>query len=177
MLHLVKDNGTNLHTSIHWLASRALLQQLYQGKTIELHKDEFNKPSLSIDGAPYFISISHSNDYAVIIVSHENQVAIDIEKIDERVIRVAHKFIRDDEQVPSAAFQTMAYTIIWSAKETLYKHYGKKELDFKQHLSIEPFGQVSGSFDIRGHIRKGAYNECLEIRVATFDEYILTYIV
>jgi 4'-phosphopantetheinyl transferase len=177
MLREVKDNGINLHTSIHWLASRVLLGQLYEGKTIELHKDEFNKPSLIVNGDLWHISISHSHEYAVVIVSAKDTVAVDIEKVDARVIRVAHKFIREDEQVADEAVQTLMYTIIWSAKETLYKYYSKKELDFKQNLRIELFEPVLHPFMIKGHIEKGDYRMALDMHVTTLGDYMLTYIV
>lgn len=177
MLQLVKDNGTNLHASIHWLASRVLLGQLYAGKNIELHKDQFNKPSLLVDAKPFHISISHSHEYAVIIVSEYDTVGVDIEKVDNRVIRVAHKFIREDEAIADESMQTLAYTIIWSAKEALYKYYSKKELDFKQNLRIGRFVPMPEPFTIKGYIEKGDYRKELVLHVITMGDYMLTYIV
>jgi 4'-phosphopantetheinyl transferase len=171
-----KDNGANFPASIHWLASRVLLQQLFPGSAVELHKDEFNKPSLSIDTVPYHLSISHSHEYAVIIASKEKTVAIDIERIDNRVNRVSHKFIREDEEVPVPEMQTEAYTIIWSAKEALYKYYSKKELDFKKNLRIEPFLDYAYPFFIRGHVEKESYQRAFSIRVEKLNDYVLTYI-
>ncbi|MES2780100.1 MAG: 4'-phosphopantetheinyl transferase superfamily protein [Bacteroidota bacterium] len=168
------DNGTNLHSSIHWLASRVLLQELYPGKSIELHKDEFNKPSLSIDHKPYAISITHSYEYAAVMISRTHAVALDLERIDERVMRVAHKFIRDDEQYGEAN-PTVYNTIIWSAKETLYKYYGKKELDFKLHLHVHPFEYNSQLFVASGTIHKDNYILNLPVHIETIDGYVLTY--
>ena len=130
-----------------------------------------------MNGALWHISISHSHEYAVIIVSENDTVAVDIEKVDKRVTRVAHKFIREDERVYDAELQTLMYTIIWSAKETLYKYYSKKELDFKENLSIEPFKPVSHPFMIKGNIEKGDYQRRFDMHVITLGDYMLTYIV
>jgi 4'-phosphopantetheinyl transferase len=172
----VADSGTNLHASLHWLASRVLLKQLFAGSRIQLYKDEFNKPSLEVDSTPYHISISHSHEYAVIVVNAAQPVAIDIEKIDDRVIRVAHKFIREDEQAPDDERRTLIYTIIWSAKETLYKYYSKKQLDFRQHLRIEPFDVAAKPLTIKGHIHKELYDQPFSIRVLELEGYVLTCI-
>lgn len=168
------DNGTNLHSSIHWLASRVLLQDLYPGKSIELHKDEYNKPSLSINNKPFAISITHSYAYAAVMISDSHTVALDLERIDDRVIRVAHKFIRDDEQF-GAQHPAVYNTIIWSAKETLYKYYGKKALDFKLHLRLHPFEYHTEPFVANGTIQKDNYLLDLPVHIETIDGYVLTY--
>jgi phosphopantetheinyl transferase len=170
----ISDAGKNLHDNIHWLASRVLLQNLFTESTIELRKDEFNKPSLLIDNKPHLVSITHSYGYAAVMVSTKHTVALDLEKIDERVNRVARKFIRADEAFAQHHF-TEYYTIIWSAKETLYKYYGKKELDFLENLQILPFTIVPNRFVIVGSISKHQYKLNMPIEVELFDGYVLTY--
>lgn len=168
------DNGGNLHSSLHWLASRVLLQELFAGKSIELHKDEFNKPSLSIDNKPFSISITHSYAYAAVMISHSHPVALDLERIDDRIMRVAHKFIRDDEHF-GENLPSVYNTIIWSAKETLYKYYGKKALDFKLHLKLHPFAYSEHPFTAIGTIQKDTYILNLPVHIETIDGYVLTY--
>lgn len=176
------DVGKNAHDNIHWLASRVLLQQLFPTETIALHKNEFNKPSLLINGKPYAVSITHSYEYAAVMVSSAHAVALDLEKIDERVQRVARKFIREDEGFDEFTLTMMEeneltkyYTIIWSAKETLYKYYSKKELDFLQNLRILPFTINPNGFVIEGCITKEMYQLNLPIEVRFIEEYVLTY--
>jgi 4'-phosphopantetheinyl transferase len=170
----VVDTGVNLHTHIHWLASRLLLQELCTGQSVELHKDAFNKPSLLINNKPYAISITHSHEYAAVMISRSHAVALDLERIDERIMRVAHKFVRADEEY-AAANPVVCNTIIWSAKETLYKYYGKKELDFKLHLHLEPFTYTEQPFVATGIIQKDKYRLALPVHIETLDGYVLTY--
>lgn len=170
----VEDKGINLHSNIHWIASRLLLQQVFSGQHIELHKDEHNKPSLFMNHQPYSISITHSYEYAAIMVSNTQVVAVDLERIDDRVLRVARKFIRPDEVIQDAD-QVIYYTLIWSAKETLYKYYSKKELDFLKHLHILPFTLNQSLFTIEGKINKEAFELVLPIHIRFIQNYVLTY--
>jgi phosphopantetheinyl transferase len=165
-----KDAGPNRHDNLHWLASRLLIEHLFEGLPATLSKDEFNKPSLEVNGESCFISITHSFEYAAVMVSTKTPVAIDLERVDDRVIRVSRKFIRADEEYDGADI-TLRYTLIWSAKETLYKLHGAKELDFKEHLRITPLSDT----ELKGEILKPGYEFEALIRVASIDDYIITY--
>lgn len=185
LLHLIDERlhevskPKEVHDSVgkHWLASRALLLQLFNNHKVEVHKDLNNKPSLIVDGKPYFIAITHSYDYAAIMISHTHEVGLDMEKIDSRIGRVAHKFINIEEQtfiskVPSEELNYFQ-TIIWSAKETMYKIYGKKELDFKKHMSVEAFNKSHDT--ITGRIHKEDEKHLLDLQIDSIDNYILCY--
>jgi phosphopantetheinyl transferase len=164
------------HEHLHWLASRVVLRQLFPGHRIEISKDEFNKPSLTFDEKPFHISITHSHEYAAVIVSAVKTVSVDMERFDERIQRVKHKFMRGEElQFLDHRHEAEMLTAIWAAKETLYKYYGRKELDFKKNLIIEPF-RFGETFIINGDIRKDDLNTSHIIRAEVIADYILTFI-
>jgi phosphopantetheinyl transferase len=172
-LHDAQASGRKEHK--HWLASRVLMRYLFTGHRIEVLKDAFNKPSLKIDGEPYHVSITHSFHYAAVIASRTRTVGLDMEKLDERIGRVMHKFMREDElSYLDNADKIAMLTSIWSAKETLYKYYGKKELDFREHLRIGPF-LFSENFRLKGHIAKDGAAQSLIVHVEEHDGYVLTY--
>jgi 4'-phosphopantetheinyl transferase len=171
-----RDNGVNRHENLHWLASRVLLNSVFQFKNVVLHKNEFNKPLLEVDENRLNVSITHSYAYAAVLVNAYKSIAVDLERIDNRILRVARKFQRDDELLLEDYNHTAALTVLWSAKETLYKFYGMKELDFKTNLFIQPFSYTDTSFEIMGTITKGNQSMLLPITVRTFDGYVLTYI-
>jgi phosphopantetheinyl transferase len=104
------------------------------------------------------------------MVSKETPVAVDMERVDERVVRVSRKFIRADEQYEGEDI-AQRYTLIWSAKETLYKLHGTKELDFKEHLRI----QVVSDTAVKGEILKAGAESSAVIEVGWMDDYIITY--
>lgn len=103
----------------------------------DLYYDENGKPHL-IDGKE--ISITHSFQFSSIIIGQEN-VGIDIEMMRPKILRIANKFTILE------AYQTLGHeeaivrklTMVWCAKEALYKMYATPGLSFLQHIDIHDF--------------------------------------
>jgi phosphopantetheinyl transferase len=121
------------------LASRLCVQELVQNFDLEykgIEKDEHNKPHLiDID---YHISISHSFPLAVAIIHKKLPVGIDIEKPVEKLRKIAHRFL-DDQEYENAGNDPNKLCIYWTGKEAIYKLNGKKDLNFKRDIRIFPF--------------------------------------
>jgi phosphopantetheinyl transferase len=174
--HLTELNGRVSH--LHWLASRILIMHLIEGNAYELSKDNFNKPHLKIDGVLYHISISHTHGWAAVILSKTHLVAVDVETLDYRIVRVKDKFASKDELqfcLRSEDETIKMLTAVWSAKETLYKWYSKKELEFKSNLLITPF-LLNNKFEIEGQILKDQLQCNLTVQAELLDDVLLTYI-
>lgn len=122
----------------HWLSYRMILQELLKTNTIKIIYDEYGKPRMP-DFKGHF-SVSHSGDLAAAIVSYEIPVGIDIERIRERIERVAERFLslEELEQTGDNARLEKLH-VYWGAKEALYKLYGKPEVDLQKDIHIEPF--------------------------------------
>ena len=130
----------NMKSDLHrrgFLSVRHLLNEV--GYTdADLVYDEFGKPHLK-NGK--FISITHSFTFSGIIISDDQPVGIDIEKQRDKILKIAHKF------TPIEAYKSIAnhdalvskLTIVWGAKESLYKIYGKKKLLFLENIYIDDF--------------------------------------
>jgi phosphopantetheinyl transferase (holo-ACP synthase) len=139
---------------------------------IEIHKDENNKPTLYIDHEKYFISISHSYEYVGIMFSKTHEIGFDIEKIDDRIHRVSHKFLNENEQ--KFAESKLSKTLIWSAKESVYKWYGKKELDFKDNMEMIEFKEnTEGEF--LSILNKNGVKKELVMQYFLIENYVFTY--
>ena len=139
-----------------WLSSRHLLHQL-SGRNLRgaCLKDQYGKPYL--EGSDHFISISHTLDFAAVIASL-NPVGIDIQYIVEKIQRISTKFVREDEfQYIPETDRILYFHTIWGAKEAMYKAYGKKELDFKNHMIVSPFVFNSNGFYFEGEIKKNNF--------------------
>ena len=102
----------------------------------EVEKDEFGKPHLSAKAAD--ISITHSSDYAAAVVSHAGPCGIDIEPVRDKLLRVSPKFLSEAE-LAHAAGDLDALCFYWTAKESVYKLYGRRSLIFKENIHIAPF--------------------------------------
>ena len=104
-----------------FLAVRKLLSYFeYSDEDLVYNID--GKPLLS-DGK--FISISHSFDYAVVVIS-DCSVGVDIEKLRSKISKLSSKFINSEAIFINSNFSTEIerLTAIWTTK-ALYKFYGK----------------------------------------------------
>lgn len=120
-----------------FMSVRMLLKEV--GFTdFELHYDEFGKPYFDCDN---HISITHSHNFSAIIVSKET-VGIDMELQREKIIRIADKFA-DFEfaylQPELKEEYIKKLTVIWGAKEAIFKIRNEKGISFKDHIQVEAF--------------------------------------
>ncbi len=132
--HYLSNIKSNRRT-LEWLSSRLLLQLLTNDdKTIE-HTDQ-GQPFL-VDNS-FQISISHSKDYAVVLLHKYKKVGVDIENYSQRILKVEKRFISETEYLDPNQ-RTLHLILHWCAKETLYKLMNSTEIVFKKHLHIQPF--------------------------------------
>lgn len=120
-----------------FLSVRMLIQEM--GFTDhEMHYDEFGKPYFNCHN---HISITHSHDFAAIIISDET-VGIDMELQREKILRIADKFV-DTETSYLNTQNKVDYikelTVIWGAKEAIFKIRNEKGISFKDHIRVNAF--------------------------------------
>ena len=154
-----------------FLSVRHLLKEV--GYTdVDLIYDEFGKPHLK-DGK--HISITHSFTFSGIIVSDDIPVGIDIEKQREKILKIAHKFTPFEEYKTIANVDALIskLTIVWGAKESLYKIYGKKKLLFRDHIYIEDFKFANEQ--TTGEIRYDGKTSNYTVHFLEFDGFTCVY--
>lgn len=103
----------------------------------DLYYDEEGKPHLK-DGN--HISITHSFEFSGIIVS-ATPIGIDIEKQRDKILKIAPKFTPLEEYRTLANEEAIVrkLTIVWGAKEGIYKLVGIPGLLFLHHIYVEDF--------------------------------------
>lgn len=121
-----------------FLSVRKLLQE--KGYTdFDLEYDEFGKPHLK-EGK--YISISHSHQFSTIIIS-DKKVGIDIEMQRDKILRIADKFVNNQELERLKGFSSQDFikklTVKWGAKEAIFKIRNEKGISFKDHIQVNPF--------------------------------------
>jgi len=159
---------------LEWLAGRYLLHYM-SGRAIRgaCIKDEFGKPYL--EDSPYQISISHSRELASVIAAPFS-IGIDIQKLVGKIERIAHKFMRDNEMESLVDGTRLEHLhVYWGAKEALYKAYGRRELDFKKHIHIEPFAYDLESGFCSGQVLKGDFKARYQIWYERRGDFILVW--
>lgn len=171
----VEIKGLNERKAFEWFSSRHLLHLLSgridRGACL---KDPFGKPYLQ--DSDHYISISHSRDMVAVMAS-PGACGIDIQYKVEKIYRIAGKFCSPREKAfcDQYADPLIAFHILWGAKEALYKAYGKKMLDFRSQIQIDPwstdqlFGQTTGTVILEGATLK------YDINFRILDDLILVY--
>jgi 4'-phosphopantetheinyl transferase EntD len=131
------DENWSCRRKREWLATRLLLQRWgisglsYQG-----------------DGKPYCVgdtrvySVSHSTEMVAVGRTELPFFGIDIERIDPRVLRLLPKYASSEEQLPGRQSEAHA-TLIWAAKEAVFKAVPEAGIDFKSMLAVNLQGDIS----------------------------------
>ena len=164
---------THPHKRLQHLAGRYLLQYLFPDFPLALIKvADTRKPYLE-DEAFHF-SISHCSDYAACLVSRRKRVGVDIEVPSPKVEKIKHKFVHAEERkmVDDGSFKLQAVnckenilykqdnpqpltpnpqlTLLWSAKEAVFKWWSWGNVDFSEMIRLDSFsGGTTGKMEAR----------------------------
>ncbi|MBA2408030.1 MAG: 4'-phosphopantetheinyl transferase superfamily protein [Chitinophagales bacterium] len=160
---------------LHYLASRVLLRTVMKtDEFIHLENDLNGKPVIL--NFPMQVSLSHSASLTALLLSDRFEVGIDIEKIDPKICRIQHKFMKEEElNGLSEENELETLYVYWCAKEAMYKLYGKKQLNFLNHLFIKPFKYME-SGNLQGVISKEPVSCDLNVHYEKIDDYMLAYV-
>ncbi|MEL7120684.1 MAG: 4'-phosphopantetheinyl transferase superfamily protein [Bacteroidota bacterium] len=162
------------HKRLEWLAARMLIHSMSgRDKRGFFIKDEFGKPYLT--GSPFNISISHSRKYAAAIAAPES-VGIDIQSFVPKIERITHKFMsKAESDMLDSKFRLWHLHIYWSAKEALYKAYGRRKLNFCEHIIIKPFEYQKQAGQFFGEIIKDKEHFKYQLDYKLYKDYVLVY--
>ena len=154
-----------------FMSIRQLLKQAGY-KDADVFYDEFGKPHLKDKN---YLSISHSFTFTAIIISKKKPVGIDVEKQRDKIVKIAHKFTPIEEYNTIANHEALVskLTIVWGAKESLYKIYGKKKLQFLHHIYIEDFSFIDTK--TTGVIKYKGYVSSYDICFLEFEGFTCVY--
>lgn len=169
------DTLINGKRNLHWLGTRALLRTMLNTSSyIDCQIDEHGKPYLV--NFPHFISLSHSFDYAAVMISKTRPVGIDIELIKDKIERIAHKFMSEDELAfIDPGHRTEHLYISWCAKEAIYKLQGKKNVSFLDNIRLNAFDyRLNGSFRASLELENSSKN--FEVHFEKMEGYMIGYV-
>ena len=137
---------------LEWLAVRQLVHVMTGlDRRMPFLKDAWGKPHLTGSGRE--VSISHSGHLAAAILAPV-PTGIDIQFPVARITRIAPRFLRPEElDSVSPQDEVMHLHVFWGAKESLYKAYGRRGLDFCKHMYITPFAYQPEGGRCHGQVR------------------------
>jgi 4'-phosphopantetheinyl transferase len=162
--------------TLHWLATRVLLRYLLQTDNyINCPSDTNGKPYLP--DFPYKISLTHSFEYAGVMLSTKGECGMDLELVMDKVVRIKEKFLKPEElefiQPEQDVLQLYA---CWCAKEAVYKLQGNKGVSFLEDMTIKPFNyKPQGVMTL--DLRKDGQTTTYQVYYEEFQNYMLGYAV
>ena len=145
----------------------------------DLEYDEFGKPHLHSENRHTEftdVSITHSHHFSAIIVSNE-AVGIDIEMQRDIILKIAHKFVNDEElkrlQKTDLNDYIKKLTVKWGAKEAVFKIKNEKGISFKDHIKLNSFELESKQTIAELHFDNLVKD--LKIHFEEIEEFTLVY--
>jgi phosphopantetheinyl transferase len=164
------------HKRLQHLAGRLLLQELYPDFPVEMIQvADTKKPFL--ENEPFHFSISHCGDYAAAIASKTQRVGVDVELLNTKIEQIQHKFIYEEElqmlNKQSSMLNIQCLTLCWSVKESVFKWWGRGEVDFKKDIVLK---KITGSAE-QGIVRCIFKNEFeMDVHYLFFNNNFLTWV-
>ena len=137
-----------------WLAGRVLVQQMLRatalvpGQPLPLvQNDAHGRPFLASPAPVAAVSLSHSGAWvAALLAPPGAPVGVDVEFVRDKAQRIASKFLNAAELAVmetitanttlTTTLSTELYSLLWSAKETLYKLANERGVIFRTNLLL-----------------------------------------
>tara|TARA_B100001063_G_scaffold242709_1_gene271919 strand:- start:584 stop:1198 length:615 start_codon:yes stop_codon:yes gene_type:complete len=165
-IHLLKSKKKQIAKE-QFLAVRKTLQ--LENPSYKIRYDELGKPSINSD---INISISHSNFMVAVVFSNYSKTGIDIELKKSKTLNVQDKFLNEFEKQKNEYQPDLDYlTMIWTAKESIYKALGIKGVSFSDDIIIKNISNNKGE----GYYARGKEKYKFDLFYFLIDNYILCY--
>jgi phosphopantetheinyl transferase len=137
----LKKDVSHPYKRLQHLAGRYLLPTLFEDFPLsEILIADTRKPFLQ--GERYHFSISHCGNFAAAIVSSTSRVGVDIELVTPRMFTISSKFLNEEEKQYLNDWEHLTKlhldltTVLWCAKESVFKWYGLGQVDFKKNMRL-----------------------------------------
>lgn len=149
-----------------WLATRVLLHHIL-GPDAKIDYFSTRRPYLCFSDKE--ISISHSHKYVALSLS-QNPHGIDIEAYGSKALTLRSKFlnIKEASFLESDDPQKVA-TMLWSAKESVYKLYDIPGLNFSKDILLSP--KSSSTL----HVELPCIQQTCELHYSFEEHFVITY--
>ena len=109
---------------------------------------------------------------AAIVFSEYNLAGIDIEHKQNKIIRIKNKFLNDSEKLENEYQYNVDYlTMIWTAKESIYKSLGIKGVSFSDNIIIKNINKNKS----HGYYTNGKEKYKFDLIFFSIEDYIICY--
>ena len=169
-----------------WLAGRRLAHSLCAQLPVPLppdtlvQNDATGRPWLAGAPAGAVVSLSHSGEWVAAVLAQGGRAGVDVERIRDKAQRLAGKFLASHEWAHARAAAPIAeadthYTLLWSAKEALYKLAAQRGIIFRQQLLLHEFSPAASGEIPATLVLGGAQTRHRICYTQPAPGYVLTY--
>ena len=162
LIHLSNNKNTeHLHSykrKKEFLVVRILLN-IYN-KNLKISYSKYGSPQLDNN---QFVSISHSIEFVVIILSNK-KIGVDIEKISKKTQNILPKFSNKKHLTIEES------TLVWCIKEAVFKFYEKGNIDFIKDIEIPELNIYKKNIKIKLKSKE------LKATFFKLEDYFLAYV-
>lgn len=163
---------THEKRKVEWLATRALIRQLI-GTDFAISYLSSGKPILKHDRFKH-ISISHSRDFAAVLLHEHLNVGIDIEETTRDYNRIEKRYLSDDEIIQTDK-NGQLQCLYWCAKEAIFKLVDDEGIEFRQQIHISPGSAMpENQFSAKFISKNREYN--YQLHYQFFSEHCLVWV-
>jgi len=170
------DSLAKSKRNLHWLSTRVLLRHMVNTTDyIDCQVDDSGKPYLT--NFPHHISLSHSFDYAAVMINPDHAVGIDIELISSKIERIAHKFMSAHELAFMDSENKIKHLYVcWCAKEAVYKLQGKKNVSFLDNIHLHSFKFDAAGGSVNCSLETAGLSRQFTVHYEELNGYMLGYV-
>ena len=134
------------------------IRNIFKLLSIEDKEVKYDKAGKPIFSQNKSLSISHSGNYAAVIIS-DTAVGIDIETINDRILKIKSKYLETELNYP-LELNTETSLVYWNIKESVFKAVDKPVIDFKKNILVPPL-------DMKKNVVKSWYID--DDKIYSFD--------
>lgn len=156
-------------------AADYLIQYLLNNKDAFVENDNSGKPfCTAFDGN---ISLTHSKHFVALQASKKFECGIDLQIIEERIIRLKEKFLNPNElsflQHIKKEDAAEIITKAWSIKEVVYKTLGAGFHDYHYGFTIRPFELIDQ--EVICDVDTEGISESYKIKISRYEQFSLAF--
>jgi 4'-phosphopantetheinyl transferase EntD len=178
----LKRDVSHAQKRLQHLAGRYLLTELFPDFPLEeIMIADTRKPYLEYE--QFHFSISHFGQYAAAIVSSTSRVGVDVEKTSPAIEKIRNKFLSPHESeiafegIEKSGHRLRQLTLLWSAKESIFKWYSLGKVNFKEHIRwTDPYFIRRGDLGELSFEFRKEESVLLSVYYKLFDDLVLTFV-
>ncbi|HOS83641.1 MAG TPA: 4'-phosphopantetheinyl transferase superfamily protein [Bacteroidales bacterium] len=150
-----------------FVTARVLLHTIMGHQYEPIQYEPSGKPFMT----SHSVSISHTKQFVAAVVSKNISVAVDIEMYRPTIQRIASRFMNTQELQNFTTIEDQ--TLVWSAKEVLYKMYNASA-EFAQDYTIQ-WKKLAQTGTIQTHIHTQTIEKTIELSYFRTLDYCLVW--